>query len=228
MVVCQNQHGNSAAQGIDQKRSYTKYTTDDNESDLEMSSEVQYKTAPVFRPVTAAWRKYHCKKLQHGPPSVRVRRRAKPQLGPPTMTVQIIGDGNCLFRALALELTGSQENHAFVRRTLVNFMIEDSVASHVTNYCGTDVNTYLHIINMAQLGVWGTDVEIVVAATLFQSEIWVYTPAPSSEDAKVKGYHWLCYPPLTHTNLKGYGRVRSQAIYLQNPGNHFTVVEDVG
>ena len=33
----------------------------------------------------------------------------------------IKGDGNCLFRALSRVLCGNQDNHNFIRRTLVTF-----------------------------------------------------------------------------------------------------------
>ena len=101
--------------------------------------------------------------------------------------------------------------------TLVNLMIEDSVASHVTNYCGTDVNTYLRKSNMAR--------NCCSCNTFPIRHMGLHTCA-QFQRCQGKSLSVVCYPPLTHTNLKGYGRVRSQAIYLQNAGNHFEVVED--
>ena len=46
---------------------------------------------------------------------------ACPEIMPHTCD-SILGDGNCLFRALSKEVTGTQENHKAVRVAIVNFM----------------------------------------------------------------------------------------------------------
>ena len=46
---------------------------------------------------------------------------ACPEIVPHTCD-SILGDGNCLFRAVSKEVTGTQENHKAVRVAIINFM----------------------------------------------------------------------------------------------------------
>ena len=92
---------------------------------------------------------------------------------------KIIGDGNCLFRALSFALTHSQRHHALLRSYLVNHMMDDSVCGPMEQLFisrqgpNSQFNDYL--INMEQAGVWGTEQEITAAAHLFDCSIICYS-----------------------------------------------------
>jgi len=85
----------------------------------------------------------------------------------------ILGDGNCLFRALSYAITGRQVYHAEVRNKIINHM--RSIEKFLVPHMNTSLNCYLHKTGMTQSGVWGTDIEILSASSLLSTDIFVYT-----------------------------------------------------
>ena len=55
-----------------------------------------------------------------------------PEIAPHTGDT-IEGDGNCLFRAISKEVTGTQKNHEAVRDAIVNFMVAPAIVATVTS-----------------------------------------------------------------------------------------------
>jgi len=92
---------------------------------------------------------------------------------------KIIGDGNCLFRALSLAPTRSQTQHALLRSYLVQHMMDDSVRGPMEQLFvsrqGTNSSFNDYLLNMEQTGVWGTEQEIAAAAHLFDCSIICYS-----------------------------------------------------
>jgi hypothetical protein len=89
-------------------------------------------------------------------------------------------DGNCLFRALSMGITGSQSQHSLIRDYLVNHMqrdtFRDEMAQLFENRQGQQATTYdSHLAAMQQTGTWGTEQEIVAAANLFNCSILCYS-----------------------------------------------------
>ena len=92
---------------------------------------------------------------------------------------KIIGDGNCLFRALSLALTRSQRQHALLRSYLVQHIMND------TGVCGPMEQLFVsrqgtnsfndYLLNTEQSGVWGTEQEIAAAAHLFDCSVICYS-----------------------------------------------------
>lgn len=103
-----------------------------------------------------------------------------PEIMPHTCD-SILGDGNCLFRALSKELTGTQENHKAVRIAIVNFMEQPNNAQVFGEvFPGEEVE------KMCQFGVWGTLREISAAATLFKMiSSFLHTLVRKSADGSV-------------------------------------------
>ena len=101
-----------------------------------------------------------------------------------------VGDGNCLFRALAKEIRGSQEYHFEVRLAIVNFMQSDKQPPGLANFIVTDFSKQSKLTNpslcqaackeyikksiMSKLYVWGTENEILAAATMFQVDVVMF------------------------------------------------------
>ena len=96
------------------------------------------------------------------------------ELGKPTQMFRIADDGNCLFRALSYAMTGRQRYHANTREKIVDHM-KDIDSFFLMPYIKTSLNCYLHTSGMAQSGVGGTDIEILVASSLLSTDILVYT-----------------------------------------------------
>ena len=80
---------------------------------------------------------------------------------------EIKGDGNCLFRALAYFAYGTEELHDTMRRLLVKFVKTNAeiFRLYVFNQTLED-----HIDSMQHNRKWGTQVELIASASLFEME----------------------------------------------------------
>jgi len=169
-----------------------------------------------FRPTTAAWRKRQCAKLNLPPPQRLPKRLNKAKLGVPVKVNSTAGDGNCFFRTVSYELCGSAEYHAQVRDAIVTFMSSGDNAKMFHDYTTKAVATYLSETHMNEAGTWATDVEIVAAATLLQTAIYVYSDVNNPRK-------WYKHKPL----LQGVGSQCSENMYITNLRNHFERVVSV-
>ena len=105
----------------------------------------------------------------------------------------IRGDGNCLFRALSRILCGNEDNHVFVRRTLVTFATHNKTL--LQKFCHpTPIENHLNGMKLDR--IWGTDLEIHSAASLWQVPIYVCTQNPN--DPK---YFWVLFKPIDCSKL---------------------------
>ena len=137
-------------------------------------------------------------------------------LGDPIKIFSINGDGNCLFRSFSYAITGRQNYHRLIRKKIVDYMktIEHALLPHI----GTSVQEYLTRSKMNCDGVWGTDIEILTAASLFCIDIYVYTKLGNYSRWN-KFSRCMLQEPLPDDN---------HAIYIQNISQvHFDVVKDV-
>ena len=107
-----------------------------------------------------------------------VKHNFKPskKVGQPSKLLHILGDGNCLFRAFSYVITGRQTYHMKLREQIINHMrdIETLLLPHMN----TSLKGYLAKTKMPGNGVWGTDVQILTAASLLSgADIFVYSSA---------------------------------------------------
>ena len=99
----------------------------------------------------------------------------------PHICDSINGDGNCLFRAISKETTGTQKNHGVVQEAIINFMAHPQNTqafgallfpqSPNVESALHKVTTYIDTSKMCQDKTWGIEKEITVAVTLFQVDI---------------------------------------------------------
>ena len=100
--------------------------------------------------------------------------------------VTIKGDGNCLFRALSHQLFNTEEHHLFIRTTLVRLetsnphLFKDSINNSLSDHCASIIKPY----------VWGTHVELLAAATLFDKPVYYFD---------VKSQKWGVWRPATQS-----------------------------
>jgi len=137
-------------------------------------------------------------------------------LGTPSRLDQISGDGNSLFPALSYGVTGRQVYHTQMRAQIVNHMkhIENFLLPHINS----SLHSYLANSQMARNGVWGTDIEILSAASPLSTDICVYTQFGDT-------YKWLKF---SRTMIDGKKPENSWSIYLnQSKRIHYDVVQDV-
>lgn len=93
--------------------------------------------------------------------------------------VNIIGDGNCLFRALSYALTRSQSSYSQLR-ALTNDHIRANVEFY-TGFCADeDIHKYLD--RLVRDCVYGGHLELVAAATIFNIGIYIHQEVRYSFD----------------------------------------------
>ena len=101
--------------------------------DSESVSSTKVVNLPLFNPVTMAWQIEKCDsfniQLSQKNNSLSSTRRQPLNFSRPDETQNILGDGNCFFRALSFVITGSQSNHAYIRNAVIQhmFSIEDII-----------------------------------------------------------------------------------------------------
>ena len=137
-------------------------------------------------------------------------------LGTPSELIQTSADGNCLFRALSYVITGRQVYHSQMRARIVNHMkhIENFLLPHINS----SLDSYLANSQMARNGVWGTEIEILSAASLLSTDIFIYTQF--GDVGK-----WLKF---SRTMIDGKKPENSCSIYLNHSNAiHYDVVQDV-
>ncbi|KAL8564565.1 hypothetical protein ACOMHN_003323 [Nucella lapillus] len=122
-------------------------------------------------------------------------------LGIPNSVDTIVGDSNCLCPALSLEITGTQAHHEQVREIIVDFMIKN--LRPFSAYLGCDLQEYLvEGGSPLQPKTWGTDVEVLAAATLLQTPVVVYSAcstAGGQQGAKAEAGKF----PVVSQNING-------------------------
>ena len=102
----------------------------------------------------------------------------------------VLGDGNCLFRALSKALSGLEDYHPHIRRAISEFEETNrNLFEPIHNsIIGTEFDN--HVKNIKKLSTWGTTTEIIGAATLFQLDIYLAT-----NNYKPGIPTWLLYSP---------------------------------
>ncbi len=78
---------------------------------------------------------------------------------------RVLGDGNCLFCALSLQLTGDQEHHLMLRKIIANSEAKFELFKKF--HLAVNQTDYVeHQKNMSQSCTWGTNLEVIVTATI--------------------------------------------------------------
>ena len=98
----------------------------------------------------------------------------------PNRTVNVPGDGNCLFSALSYIVTGSKRQHAQMRAVIVRNMpfFENELMRNVINRSVyRNLDHYLSVTRMYCDGAWGGDPEIQTLAVLLNTTIYSYSEA---------------------------------------------------
>ena len=137
-------------------------------------------------------------------------------LSNPTKIVPIIGDGNCLFRSFSYVITGRQTYHNLLRQKIVDHMqtIENVLQPHIKS----SVVDYLARSQMRSNGIWGTDVDILTATCLLNTDIYVYAKYGRT-------FKWSRFSP---TMLNQSPSEIQASVYVQNTsGIHYDVVVGV-
>jgi len=118
---------------------------------------------------------------------------------------EIVGDGNCLLRALSQAFTGSQDQHLLFRSYIVNHLLDDSVTSSFQHFFQQKMCQHSpfenYLTNMERAGVWGTEQEIIPAASLLQCSILCFSKCSDNGKFCLQHFppHFAATPDCTHT-----------------------------
>ncbi len=109
---------------------------------------------------------------------------------------RMLGDGNCLFRALSSQHTGTQEHHLELRKAIANFERKNE---KIFRPLHSGINRTLfpdHLQNIKKSCVWGTSIEILAFSSLFQVDVFVTSDSYHPGQAT-----WIKYSPWISPTL---------------------------
>ena len=177
---------------------------------------------PMFRynPVNEAWQRDTCTRMgltfrranrfgAGGPDEILTR---------PHRSRNVEGDGNCLFRAFAKIITGSEQDHYAVRISILSYMITIGhlLLGHHLARDDASVQEYIARTRMDWDGIWGTEVEICTLAHMLHIHIYSY---------QVSSANWIKYgPDVLDCSLSA--DIRDVSMYIKHRYNHFMVVSN--
>jgi OTU-like cysteine protease len=149
------------------------------------------------------------------------------------VTVQIyaIGrDGNCLFRAIAMGLSQTEDQHWLIRDLIVDHMLDPTFEDEIKNVFASKFNAGKelnhdtidsafnnYLGDMALDGSWGTDQEIVAASHLFNCSILCCSRYGDTNELCIQHI-----PPHFSTSVTCFNDCHHKSLYLINvTGNHY-------
>lgn len=138
-----------------------------------------------------------------------LRTQHKPSLD----IVPMDGDGNCLFRAISLQVYGDSTMHMDVRRDCLDYIERD--AEHFRDFVIYDGHEEFteYVARKRKNGVHGNHAEIQAMSELYNRTIEVYVPDHGIEPINI-----------FHSEYKGVGDAPIRLCYMD--GNHYDAVID--
>lgn len=136
----------------------------------------------------------------------------------------VIGDGNCMFRAFSYIITGSQSQYHDIRSAVVRHMLEYDDLCMCSAYMGLSlhydsVSHYLSSTRMGSNETWGTTAEVVTLSHLLRTPIFVYS---------LTSLTWQRHlPSQIDPSLAMYESNSDFGIFLFHSGNHYLVVRSI-
>ena len=130
-------------------------------------------------------------------------------------------DGNCLFRAVAFHTLGDEEKHDDIRTLLVRFEnLNKALFESRFIPSGNTTSFHDHLKHQLWPGVWGTQVELMATATLFQVPVYgCYTNLSGTK------YHWEAIKPIaTPANLRVPEIVEEDPVANMHTPHHFELL----
>ena len=122
---------------------------------------------------------------------------------------RVLGDGNCLFRALSKAITGVEDHHISLRKIIAEFEPDNQTLFKLIHEAILSNNFEVHYKNIKRQYIWGTTTEIIAAATLLQVDVYVAT-----DSYRPGSVAWLLYtpkpvslltnPPVTYLNKHNF------------------------
>ncbi|CAG2237450.1 unnamed protein product [Mytilus edulis] len=137
-------------------------------------------------------------------------------MGPPSATKSITGDGNCFFRAISYAVSNRQEFFGKIRKAIVDHLIKNAeMFKSFLQPRFKSVIEHIQTLQMKENNVWATELEILACADLLKTDIYTFYNGS-----------WIKY---SSSQLCSSNNINVQAIYLQHLTgiNHYEVVTAV-
>ncbi|XP_073341488.1 uncharacterized protein [Pagrus major] len=174
-------------------------------SDVVFVSDVTSKSLE-FNPLRSDVAQALCKQLNVESEKLDLASTEVGALGAPCKNEQIIGDGNCFFRAVSQAVCGTENNHRKIRFAVFK-QLQANPLAYMLRPEYSSMADYLSRSRMRYLGSWATEVEIQAAADCLGVNIFTFC-----------GDRWLEYSCKNK-------QLSNQAVYLENcNGNHYETV----
>ena len=130
----------------------------------------------------------------------------------------IVGDGNCLFRAISYALLRTEDHHRIVRTNVVQLMnLNKSMFSAFLIPTVNSPTIDEQVEHRMLPSVWGTHVELIAAATLFQLPIYFCTHSATNT------FSWNVAKPLAHENISFPVIINEEFQQIDRTINHIEV-----
>ena len=180
---------------------------------------------PIITVINETWQREKCAML--GLTFQNICKQPDQLIGEPLYKYQpwetetILGDGNCLFRCLSKIITGNQDSHTRLRKIISNFIASEGITKlgwYFRQFRITPSEYFLTEKAIHLDGVWGGDVEIMVASVILQVDIYVANNNFSNTLQESKFSHQVRW-----SLLRGSKETNS-AIYIQNFEDHYQPV----
>uniref|UniRef100_A0A0R3RPG2 Ubiquitin carboxyl-terminal hydrolase n=1 Tax=Elaeophora elaphi TaxID=1147741 RepID=A0A0R3RPG2_9BILA len=195
---------------------------DDREILEESGTQIQYKVIP-YKPMSSEKRRVVCSQIGLLFNYDCIEKTAVRIMSPgdrPTRVAGIVGDGNCLFRALAFYFAGSDTEHWRVRECIVQFEAEHCNEFAALKGWSPEVWND-HMNHLLTDSTWGSDIELFAIASMLNVDVWTYYDE-----------QWTCYRPRFKVkdgdtipiSVKDHRVGNNDGIYLLNEFNHYTPV----
>uniref|UniRef100_A0A1X7V0G4 OTU domain-containing protein n=1 Tax=Amphimedon queenslandica TaxID=400682 RepID=A0A1X7V0G4_AMPQE len=140
----------------------------------------------------------------------------------PNSTLDVPGDGNCLFYALSYLITGSISQHYELRKAIVSNMPnfeEELFNSTLSATRYSSIYDYINKSKMYRNCVWATDTEIITLSAILGTTIYSYSLTPTFVG-------WARYGTQTLYGIPC--DTNTPALYLKHVGtNHFQAVKSI-
>ena len=188
------------------------------------ASEHQQWNSIEFCPPFLQWQHEQCQHLAYNVQPRPVQYTEHRLTGNDLAIRDVRCDGNCLFRALALAVTGNEQNHMLVCQGLVAYMRQhrNSVKHYIiweSDGNSLDEDFEAQMCEMENNGTWGTQAEIISAASMFQTNIHMYQRR-QNRSGVIREWHTYRAEML----LQCRSLLPNCSLYLNHTGNHYNVV----
>ena len=121
------------------------------------------------------------------------------------------------FRALAVLITGSQEDHTELRASITTYLSHnaDQFSFYLKEH--ESMSQYLKRSKMDTVTLWASEIEIFATALILQASIFVHAGSG-------RKHRWLKHTPIKNV-VNSISQHCQEATFLTNVSNHYEIVK---